>query len=103
MSAVHTAQKRGLAPHAAANFAPGGGQRVKRQTVAPPQFTAGVSEGAPKLELKECKKLMKDLVAHKAAWPFSRPVDITKYPDYYRAITQPMDLGTAKVCPRSHV
>lgn len=101
VSAVHTAQKRGLAPHAAASFNPGGGQRAKRQTVAPAQFTAGTTDGAPKLELKECKKLMKDLLAHKAAWPFSRPVDITKFPDYYQAITQPMDLGTAKVCART--
>ena len=97
-----------LAAEAGVGFG-GSGQRVKRQTLAPSRITLG-AENTLKLELKECKKLLKDLLAHKSAWPFSRPVDITKYLDYYNTISKPMDLGTMKVrrgarartCTRTH-
>ena len=97
VSAVHAGQKRQLPPQAAASFAPGGVQRVKRQTIAPSRISAGGGETNVKLELKEAKRLLKDLLGHKSAWPFAKPVDITKFQDYYHAIKQPMDLGTMKV------
>ena len=108
VSAGHAGQKRALAAEAGVGFG-GSGQRVKRQTLAPSRITLG-AENTLKLELKECKKLLKDMLAHKSAWPFSRPVDITKYLDYYNTISKPMDLGTMKVrrgarartCTRTH-
>ena len=30
------------------------------------------------------------------AWPFSQPVDLQRYKDYLRVISQPMDLGTVQ-------
>ncbi|CAG9862131.1 unnamed protein product [Phyllotreta striolata] len=38
------------------------------------------------------KKLIKQLQAHKSAWPFMEPVDPTEAPDYYKVIKEPMDL-----------
>ena len=80
-AAVATAPKRSL-PSMAASF--GAGPRVKRQTVAPSRVPMGAGESGGKLELKEAKKLLKDLIGHKSAWPFHRPVDITKFLDYYQ-------------------
>ena len=94
VSAGHAGQKRTLAAEAGVGFG-GGGQRAKRQTLAPSRITVG-ADNTLKLELQECKKLLKDLLAHKSAWPFSRSVDITKYVDYYNTISNPMDLGTMK-------
>ena len=94
VSAVHAGQKRMLAAEARVGVG-GSGHRVKRQTLAPSRITVG-ADNTLKLELQECKKLLKDLLAHKSAWPFSRSVDITKYPDYYDTISNPMDLGTMK-------
>ena len=94
VSAGHAGQKRTLAAEAGVGFG-GSGQRVKRQTLAPSRITVG-ADNTLKLELQECKKLLKDLLAHKSAWPFSRSVDITKYVDYYNTISNPMDLGTMK-------
>ena len=71
-----------------------GAGRVKRQSIAPARITG--EAGTVKAELKECKKILRDLLNHPSAWPFARPVDIIKYPDYYNAITRPMDLGTIK-------
>lgn len=98
VSAVHAGQKRSLMPSAAETFAPGGVQRVKRATVAPSRIAAGGGETTLKMEVKEAKSLLKVLSTHKSAWPFSKPVDITKFQDYYHAISQPMDLNTMKVC-----
>ena len=94
VSAGHAGQKRTLAAEAGVGFG-GSGQRVKRQTLGPSRITVG-ADNTLKLELQECKKLLKDLLAHKSAWPFSRSVDITKYVDYYNTISNPMDLGTMK-------
>nr|CAH7737126.1 unnamed protein product [Callosobruchus chinensis] len=38
------------------------------------------------------RKLIKQLQAHKSAWPFMEPVDPTEAPDYYKVIKEPMDL-----------
>lgn len=38
------------------------------------------------------KKLIKQIQAHKSAWPFMEPVDPTEAPDYYKVIKEPMDL-----------
>ncbi|XP_074105928.1 nucleosome-remodeling factor subunit NURF301 E(bx) isoform X2 [Cotesia typhae] len=40
------------------------------------------------------KKLIKQMQAHKSAWPFMEPVDPTEAPDYYKIIKEPMDLQT---------
>lgn len=50
-----------------------------------------------KAELREAKKLIKELLNHKSAWPFARPVDVTIYPSYYEVIKYRIDLGTIKV------
>lgn len=38
------------------------------------------------------KKLIKQIQAHKSAWPFMEPVDPNEAPDYYKVIKEPMDL-----------
>lgn len=77
---------------------PGLGVRTKRPSIGTQRYAAGGSGGGnDKAELREAKKLLKELLAHKSAWPFSRPVDITQYYDYYQTIDVPMDLGTMKV------
>ncbi|KRT79741.1 PHD finger motif containing protein [Oryctes borbonicus] len=38
------------------------------------------------------RKLIKQIQAHKSAWPFMEPVDPTEAPDYYKVIKEPMDL-----------
>ncbi|KAI8993065.1 hypothetical protein BD414DRAFT_483199 [Trametes punicea] len=40
------------------------------------------------------EKLLSDLQAHSAAWPFQHPVDPKEVADYYDVITHPMDLST---------
>ena len=72
------------------NAADGGVQRVKRQAVAP----ARIHGGDLKAEMKEAKKLIKDLMAHRSGWPFNKPVDITIFPQYTSVIANPMDLRT---------
>lgn len=36
------------------------------------------------------KKLIKQMQAHKSAWPFMEPVDATEAPDYYKVIKEPI-------------
>jgi nucleosome-remodeling factor subunit BPTF len=43
-------------------------------------------------DFEALKKLIKQLQAHKSAWPFMEPVDPTEAPDYYKVIKEPMDL-----------
>ncbi|XP_063923379.1 nucleosome-remodeling factor subunit NURF301 isoform X3 [Zophobas morio] len=43
-------------------------------------------------DFESLKKLIKQLQAHKSAWPFMEPVDPTEAPDYYKVIKEPMDL-----------
>ncbi|XP_065345796.1 nucleosome-remodeling factor subunit NURF301 isoform X2 [Cloeon dipterum] len=43
------------------------------------------------------KKMIKQIQAHKAAWPFMEPVDPTEAPNYYRVIEEPMDLQTIEL------
>ncbi|CAD7006089.1 nucleosome-remodeling factor subunit NURF301 [Ceratitis capitata] len=43
-------------------------------------------------ETIELKKLIKQIQAHKSAWPFMEPVDPEEAPDYYKVIKEPMDL-----------
>ncbi|XP_022917774.2 nucleosome-remodeling factor subunit NURF301 isoform X2 [Onthophagus taurus] len=38
------------------------------------------------------RKLIKQIQAHKSAWPFMEPVDPAEAPDYYKVIKEPMDL-----------
>ncbi|KAH9892539.1 hypothetical protein C8Q73DRAFT_698473 [Cubamyces lactineus] len=40
------------------------------------------------------EKLLSDLKAHSAAWPFQQPVNAQEVADYYDVITHPMDLST---------
>lgn len=40
----------------------------------------------------ELRRLIKQIQAHKSAWPFVEPVDPTEAPDYYKVIKEPMDL-----------
>jgi len=46
--------------------------------------------------MKPCIKLLKDLLRHPMSYPFASPVDPNNYPDYYKIITVPIDLGTIK-------
>ena len=73
----------------------GGQTHRKRATVAPARLSAG-GDGAVKAELKEAKKVLKDLMGRQVAWPFNKPVDVTKIPQYYEVISHPMDLGTIR-------
>uniref|UniRef100_W8AHS8 Nucleosome-remodeling factor subunit NURF301 n=1 Tax=Ceratitis capitata TaxID=7213 RepID=W8AHS8_CERCA len=41
-------------------------------------------------ETIELKKLIKQIQAHKSAWPFMEPVDPEEAPDYYKVIKEPM-------------
>ncbi|CAL1541773.1 unnamed protein product [Lymnaea stagnalis] len=43
-------------------------------------------------EYQQLQKLLKDLQAHKMAWPFLQPVDPREVPDYYDIVSEPMDL-----------
>ncbi|KOO28314.1 bromodomain containing protein [Chrysochromulina tobinii] len=73
----------------------GGQTHRKRATVAPARLSAG-GDGTVKAELKEAKKVLKDLMGRQVAWLFNKPVDVTKYPQYYEVISHPMDLGTIR-------
>jgi len=44
------------------------------------------------------KTVMRQVLKHSFAWPFTKPVDAVKLriPDYYEIIKRPMDLGTVK-------
>lgn len=42
------------------------------------------------------QELLKDVMKHKDAWPFIRPVQKNEVPDYYKVIERPMDFGTIK-------
>ncbi|XP_019881429.2 bromodomain adjacent to zinc finger domain protein 1A isoform X2 [Aethina tumida] len=42
------------------------------------------------------QELLSDVMKHKDAWPFLRPVQKNEVPDYYDVITKPMDFGTIK-------
>jgi histone acetyltransferase len=41
-----------------------------------------------------CRLFLYQIQNHKQAWPFLKPVDKDEVPDYYKAITSPMDLAT---------
>ena len=69
--------------------------RTKRPSIAPPRIRAG-TDTTIKQELKECKRILKEIMSHRSAWPFNQPVDITKFYNYYQVIERPMDLGTMK-------
>mmetsp|Transcript_78494 Transcript_78494/g.96043 ORF Transcript_78494/g.96043 Transcript_78494/m.96043 type:complete len:204 (+) Transcript_78494:55-666(+) len=45
-------------------------------------------------ELKECEKLLNDIMNSEIAIPFNEPVPTHLYPDYLAVIKKPMDLGT---------
>ncbi|KAJ8963182.1 hypothetical protein NQ318_018647 [Aromia moschata] len=42
------------------------------------------------------QELLADVMKHKDAWPFVRPVQKNEVPDYYDVISKPMDFGTIK-------
>ncbi|KAK9747158.1 PHD-finger [Popillia japonica] len=44
----------------------------------------------------ELQDLLAEIMKHKDAWPFVRPVQKIEVPDYYDVITKPMDFGTIK-------
>ncbi|KAJ4827313.1 hypothetical protein Tsubulata_003260 [Turnera subulata] len=48
--------------------------------------------------MKKCDNLLRQVLAHRYAWVFSKPVDIVELniPDYFNIIKHPMDLGTVK-------
>ncbi|XP_072747484.1 LOW QUALITY PROTEIN: nucleosome-remodeling factor subunit NURF301 [Anoplolepis gracilipes] len=48
-------------------------------------------------DLELLKKLIKQIQAHKSAWPFMEPVDPNEAPDYYKVIKEPMDLQTIEL------
>ncbi|XP_043274049.1 nucleosome-remodeling factor subunit NURF301 isoform X2 [Venturia canescens] len=48
-------------------------------------------------DLDLLKKLIKQIQAHKSAWPFMEPVDPNEAPDYYKVIKEPMDLQTIEL------
>ena len=95
VSSIADARKRGLP--GGAGGAGGDGHRSKRQAIAPPRLAMGSGDGVLKAELKEAKKLLKELMSHQQAWPFTKPVDTIKFPDYLDVIKSPMDLSTLKV------
>ena len=70
------------------------GKRSKtvRVPIAPGQPGSG-----NKADLKECHRIIKELMENPRARWFLHPVDITRVPDYYEIIQHPMDLGTIKV------
>ncbi|CAF5037589.1 unnamed protein product, partial [Rotaria magnacalcarata] len=47
-------------------------------------------------EQKDLLTLTDQLLAHKMAWPFQKPVDIKDVPNYHTIIKEPMDLTTLK-------
>ena len=47
--------------------------------------------------MKECHRIIKELIDDPRAGWFLHPVDITRVPDYYDIIHNPMDLGTIRV------
>lgn len=59
---------------------------------------AGIMPETYELANRECKELLKKIMAHKMAHPFTMPVDPTALclPDYFDKITHPMDLGTIR-------
>ncbi|KAF8399899.1 hypothetical protein HHK36_015769 [Tetracentron sinense] len=48
--------------------------------------------------MKQCERLLKNLMSHQFGWVFNTPVDVVKLniPDYFTVIKHPMDLGTVK-------
>lgn len=46
------------------------------------------------LHFNTCRLFLYQIQNHKQAWPFIKPVDRDEVPDYYVAITSPMDLTT---------
>lgn len=47
-------------------------------------------------DLENLKRLIKQIQAHKSAWPFMEPVDPREAPTYYKVIKEPMDLQTVE-------
>lgn len=45
-------------------------------------------------DYRELENLLKQLKAHRYAWPFQKPVDIKDAPDYYQVIKDPIDFKT---------
>ena len=78
---------------AAAAGAPSGQPR-RRASVAPSRLNGG--DVSIKAELKEAKKIIKELLGKHISWPFAKPVDVTKFPQYPEVIEEPIDLGTIK-------
>ncbi|GAV82237.1 Bromodomain domain-containing protein [Cephalotus follicularis] len=67
----------------------------------PPGVIEGQKEKRPKMDrgmTLNCSSLLNTLIKHPAGWVFSTPVDpvALKIPDYFRVISEPMDLGTVK-------
>ncbi|XP_017300232.1 nucleosome-remodeling factor subunit NURF301-like [Diaphorina citri] len=48
-------------------------------------------------DFESLRKLMKQIQAHKSAWPFMEPVDPHEAPDYYNVVKEPMDLKTIEL------
>uniref|UniRef100_A0AAV2KYB1 Bromodomain-containing protein 2 n=1 Tax=Knipowitschia caucasica TaxID=637954 RepID=A0AAV2KYB1_KNICA len=65
----------------------------------PPEFVNPKKPGRVTNQLQYLDRVvMKALWSHQFSWPFRKPVDAValQIPDYYKIITNPMDLGTIK-------
>ena len=40
--------------------------------------------------------LIDEIIKHKQAWPFNKPVSVSEVPDYFDVIKKPMDFGKVK-------
>ncbi|KAI0630310.1 hypothetical protein C8Q77DRAFT_1137435 [Trametes polyzona] len=60
----------------------------------PDMQTTPVRPTGRNAERAAMEKLLSDLQAHSAAWPFQQPVNPKEVADYYEVITHPMDLST---------
>ena len=61
---------------------------------------AGYGEQHDLGAMKPCSRLLREIMRQEnLSWPFNKPVDIIKFPDYYTIVPEPIDLGTIKVRP----
>ena len=54
---------------------------------------------AAQLNVSGCLRVLRSVVNNKNSWPFLTPVDpeLLNIQDYFKVITNPMDLGTVEV------
>lgn len=86
---VDSAKRRGSFGFA---HGPGGTDRSKRPRI-PGNIKAKTAEGMAS-HLRPAAALVKEMLNHPLAKPFSSPVDPLAWPDYYTVVHDPIDLGT---------